>query len=77
MEWTWNSGCCQFPGSNCYGATTITLARGRLEYRGFCADPGFGGGYWIDDQEIDNFLANGPSEPVPDRIVAQIRAALT
>jgi hypothetical protein len=75
--WTWASGCCAREGDRgtCRGTTTLGIAGDRLEYRGFCADPGFGGGYWIADQRVADFLANGPVRPVPEEVVAAVRSS--
>ncbi|MEU7875745.1 hypothetical protein [Dactylosporangium sp. NPDC049140] len=77
-SWTWESGCCSRGGdggTSCRGTTTLSLAGDRLEYRGFCADPGFGGGYWIAEQPVDDFLARGPARPLPEDVVAAVTAA--
>jgi hypothetical protein len=74
-QWSWTSVCCSAL-DQCQSITTLSLEHGRLAYRGWCADPSFGGGYWIADQEPDDFLANGPAGPVPAEVVDAIRARL-
>jgi hypothetical protein len=69
------------PADRALGApahVTVTVSGGRLEYRGFYTDPGWGGDYDIGTQTAAAFLTGGPLDAdMPDEVAAGIRAFLT
>jgi hypothetical protein len=71
-SWWWWSGCCTGVSDECRGYKTISLEDGHLKYVGFCGDVSFGGEYSIAGQRVDDFVANGPVEPIPKDIVENI-----
>jgi hypothetical protein len=62
---------------SCPGDVTVMLGPAGLTYAGFCCAPGYGGGFTIGTQPVDEFLDNGPLRPLPADIVDEIRAYLT
>ncbi|MFF7250636.1 hypothetical protein ACFZBU_43010 [Embleya sp. NPDC008237] len=74
--WRWESDhrCCP----TCPPDSSLVYEGGEVRYLGWCSDIGFGGGYTIGVQTIDEFVTRGPlDETMPPALIAEIRAYLT
>ena len=75
-RWEWDSDqqCC----SGCPPYSSLEIVGNEVCYYGWCSDVGFGGGYTIARQPVDEFLTQGPlDEKLPAAQVAEIRAYLS
>jgi hypothetical protein len=75
VTWRWDSDhrCC--PG--CPPDSSLVFEGNGVRYVGWCSDVGFGGGYTIGYQTVDEFLSQEPlDEKMPAALVAEIRAYL-
>jgi hypothetical protein len=73
--WRWDSDhrCHAY----CEPDSSLVFEGSGVRYVGWCSDVGFGGGYTIGYQTIDEFLTDGPlDESMPAALVAEIAAYL-